>query len=308
MKQICLGYKRKCSSVYCSAHPKRHTSSGRCSSDDDDDNNSLTTSMPTSSLTQSHKECHSTRHIIKKEINDTDSELTYVERARSENSVCLNKDDQPVTLASVDSEDEDELRDLLLSAGLAKWASFNVSVLKKLDSVISNQNAQMITLKKIADATRGMEEDDLVEDIIPAPIDSVEELNRFNSKLGDPKFNKKLIYVLSAIGGSNCQDTVHRIMKALGTNNLWGQYSLKGMKGKLPLQDLPVCKVVIKGAISGMLKYAPRRQGGYKFQQQLKTEVSALSIGVPFESSSEEDRIKPLSMIDCFKRSPGSED
>ena len=137
MKQICLGYKRKCSSVYCSAHPKRHTSSGRCSSDDDDDNNSLTTSMPTSSLTQSHKECHSTRHIIKKEINDTDSELTYVERARSENSVCLNKDDQPVTLASVDSEDEDELRDLLLSAGLAKWASrFHIGN-NALDSLIS---------------------------------------------------------------------------------------------------------------------------------------------------------------------------
>ena len=77
------------------------------------------------------------------------------------------------------------------------FVGFNVSVLKKLDSVISNQNAQMITLKKIADATRGMEEDDLVEDIIPSPIDSVEELNRFNSKLGDPKFNKKLVIFFS---------------------------------------------------------------------------------------------------------------
>lgn len=34
-------------------------------------------------------------------------------------------------------------------------------------------------------------------------------------------------------------------MRKLATNNVWSKYSMKGRKGKLPLKDLPVCRLIL---------------------------------------------------------------
>lgn len=50
---------------------------------------------------------------------------------------------------------------------------------------------------------------------------------------------------LSALGGYSSGDTIRRMLKTLGTNALWSKYSLKGKKGKIAVQPLPVCGVMI---------------------------------------------------------------
>uniref|UniRef100_A0A0P4WA64 DUF4806 domain-containing protein n=1 Tax=Scylla olivacea TaxID=85551 RepID=A0A0P4WA64_SCYOL len=86
---------------------------------------------------------------------------------------------------------------------------------------------------------------DDVEDVLPAPVCSLEELDDLCTKLVDETLKRKLTLYLSSLGGHNLGDTVHRIFKRLGSNGVWSQYSLKRRKGKLAFTDLPICKVVI---------------------------------------------------------------
>ena len=42
-------------------------------------------------------------------------------------------------------------------------------------------------------ATRGADENDMLEDVIPRAIDSVEEVNKLSSRLDDEEFMKKVV-------------------------------------------------------------------------------------------------------------------
>ena len=55
---------------------------------------------------------------------------------------------------------------------------------------------------------------------------------------------------LISLGGRNVGDTVRRMLRKIGTNFLWGGYSLKGKKGKIAFIDLPVARVIISKPIS----------------------------------------------------------
>ena len=45
--------------------------------------------------------------------------------------------------------------------------------------------------------------------------------------------------------GGTVGESCRRMMRAVGTNRLWSLYSLKGKKGKQPLEGLSICRVVI---------------------------------------------------------------
>ncbi|KAK3868237.1 hypothetical protein Pcinc_003932 [Petrolisthes cinctipes] len=121
-----------------------------------------------------------------------------------------------------------------------------------------------------------------VEDVLPAPVSSLEELADLCTKVADKTFKKKLTQYLSALGGHSLGNTVRRIFRQLGTNSVWSYYSLKGKKGKKAFADIPLCSVVIKACltsytkakmsevedeISEALKHAPKRKGGSKYKE-----------------------------------------
>ena len=50
---------------------------------------------------------------------------------------------------------------------------------------------------------------------------------------------------LSSLGGDGCNATLRKITEKLGTQTLWQQYSVKGRKGKLALNGLPIYLVIL---------------------------------------------------------------
>ncbi|KAL3865045.1 hypothetical protein ACJMK2_006678, partial [Sinanodonta woodiana] len=108
---------------------------------------------------------------------------------------------------------------------------FQLSVLRKLDTVIENQQEQL---------------NEYSDEIIASPIDSVEELEGFCCKLKEnPELIKKMIFYLSSLGGSHLKDSGRRMMNRLGTKRLWSLYGFKGRKGKKAFQDILLCRVLI---------------------------------------------------------------
>ena len=53
------------------------------------------------------------------------------------------------------------------------------------------------------------------------------------------------VLFLTSQGGHDSGDCLRRIMKRIGTNHLWSQYSLRGQKQKRSFQQHPICKIAI---------------------------------------------------------------
>ena len=70
---------------------------------------------------------------------------------------------------------------------------FQRCVLTKLDLIIEKQDEGLSMLRMLLGATRGADENDMLEDVIPKAIDSVEELNKLSSRLDDEEFMKKVV-------------------------------------------------------------------------------------------------------------------
>nr|XP_061825079.1 uncharacterized protein LOC133611918 [Nerophis lumbriciformis] len=152
---------------------------------------------------------------------------------------------------------------------------FNIN----LQTILSNQDEILRLLRVISAKSTGGEPVD-VRDLIPEKLTTVDQLNLLCEKLqADEDFRRKLIKALSAIGGANLVDGVRAIVKNIGQNKLWENYSLTGRKGKLPLKDLSICRVIVKACqmtfnsvktqevydeLTEVLKYAPHRRGGSK--------------------------------------------
>ncbi|KAK2182773.1 hypothetical protein NP493_336g00020 [Ridgeia piscesae] len=85
-----------------------------------------------------------------------------------------------------------------------------------------------------------------LDEVLPASTH--EELGRLCERLADQTFKKQLKCYLISLGGRNVGDTVRRMLRKIGTNFLWGGYSLKGKKGKIAFIDLPVARVIITTA------------------------------------------------------------
>ncbi|XP_014680217.1 PREDICTED: uncharacterized protein LOC106820189 [Priapulus caudatus] len=156
--------------------------------------------------------------------------------------------------------------------------NFQMSMLMRLEEVIENQKDMMRMLRVLASASRGVGNPDLQEDVLASQLDSVAEVATLEEKLRDGDFRKKMVNYLTSLCGHSCGDSVRRILRKLGSNNLWSHYSLKGRKGKLPLNILLLCKVMIKACIRAhkarefeveeciakTLKHAPHKPGGAK--------------------------------------------
>ncbi|XP_046864389.1 uncharacterized protein LOC124458416 [Xenia sp. Carnegie-2017] len=129
---------------------------------------------------------------------------------------------------------------------------FQRSVLTKLETLIDKQEEALSILRALLSATKGVDEHEILEDVLPNPLDSVEELEDLFSSLDEEKSRRKLLQFLVALCANTFANSVRRIMTKLGTNNLWSQYSLKGTKSKRTFQHLALCKVITKACVKAI--------------------------------------------------------
>ena len=54
------------------------------------------------------------------------------------------------------------------------------------------------------------------------------------------------VLFLAAFGGCTCLETVRAILKKVASNQVLAQYSLRGKKGKKPLQEHLMYRVVLR--------------------------------------------------------------
>jgi hypothetical protein len=70
---------------------------------------------------------------------------------------------------------------------------FQRSVLTKLETLIEKHDETLAILRVLLSATRGVNENEMLEDILPSPLDSVQDLQELCSRLDDEEFRKKIV-------------------------------------------------------------------------------------------------------------------
>ena len=70
---------------------------------------------------------------------------------------------------------------------------FQRSVLTKLDTLIDKHEEALSILRVLLNATKGVNEEEVLEDVIPNAIDDVETLEELCSRLHDDSYRKKLV-------------------------------------------------------------------------------------------------------------------
>ena len=70
---------------------------------------------------------------------------------------------------------------------------FQRSVLTKLETLIEKHDETLAILRVLLSATRGVNENVMLEDILPSPLDSTEDLQELCSRLNDEEFRKKMV-------------------------------------------------------------------------------------------------------------------
>ena len=71
---------------------------------------------------------------------------------------------------------------------------FQRSVLTKLGTLIEKRDETLAILRVLLlNATRGVNENEMLEDILPSPLDSTEDLQELCSRLNDEEFRKKMV-------------------------------------------------------------------------------------------------------------------
>ncbi|MEQ2267935.1 hypothetical protein XENORESO_012655 [Xenotaenia resolanae] len=116
------------------------------------------------------------------------------------------------------------------------------------------------------------------------PISSavhVEDLEREEERLCNPKAFEALVLQIARIGGKNNKDCVHKVLDRLFTNALMAKFNMKGKgnQGKRSLEKTKVYGAIKDGIMTGdeaatediirihaaeHLKHAPQRSGGHK--------------------------------------------
>ncbi|XP_063438741.1 uncharacterized protein LOC134719705 isoform X2 [Mytilus trossulus] len=156
-------------------------------------------------------------------------------------------------------------------------SSFERIVLSTLKHVVKNQENIQAELALIS----GAAEDDEIEDLLPSPVNSLEDFIQWGIKLEEKQCRKKLASFLIAFGGATCLETVRNILKKTVTNNVLSLYSLRGKKGKKVFQDHNLYRVLIRACLKlhkckrqeiedciiEVLKHAPHMPGGPKYKK-----------------------------------------
>lgn len=66
-------------------------------------------------------------------------------------------------------------------------------MLTKLETLIEKHDETLAILRVLLSATRGVNENEVLEDILPSPLNSVEDLQGLCSRLDDEEFRKKMV-------------------------------------------------------------------------------------------------------------------
>ncbi|XP_046855916.1 uncharacterized protein LOC124449018 [Xenia sp. Carnegie-2017] len=70
---------------------------------------------------------------------------------------------------------------------------FQRSLLTKLETLIDKQEEASSILRVLLRAKKGVDEDEILEDVVPNPLDSVEELEDLSSSLDEEKSRRKFL-------------------------------------------------------------------------------------------------------------------
>ena len=66
----------------------------------------------------------------------------------------------------------------------------------KLDTIIQNQNEQLTLIRQLASATRGVSGKDVVDDVLPDPLNGSADLTMFTQQLQEKAARDKFVSVL----------------------------------------------------------------------------------------------------------------
>ncbi|MEQ2191829.1 hypothetical protein XENOCAPTIV_003111 [Xenoophorus captivus] len=110
---------------------------------------------------------------------------------------------------------------------------------------------------------------------------TIEDLEREEERLCNPKAFEALVLQIARIGGKNTKDCVHKVLDRLFTNALMAKFNMKGKgkQGKRSLEKTKIYGVIKDGIMTGdeaatediirihaaeHLKHALQRSGGHK--------------------------------------------
>ncbi|XP_078340363.1 uncharacterized protein LOC144627355 isoform X1 [Crassostrea virginica] len=156
-------------------------------------------------------------------------------------------------------------------------------IVQKLNALEGDVRAIKTAITQIA-ATGGVGgiNSAIAEDLIPNPLNTMNEMKEIIEKMKDETYKKKLVQYFMSQGGYSPSNCIRRMMRKLGTNALWAKFSLKGQKGKESFSDHPVCRIIMKSCVRvfpstkvaemeeiliDFLKQAPHKPGGPKYKK-----------------------------------------
>ncbi|KAG1696613.1 hypothetical protein GQR58_006258 [Nymphon striatum] len=164
-------------------------------------------------------------------------------------------------------------------ANLEPLNSFQTEVLTRMKVLEDNQKEVLNILKNMVGPPTRFED---IDDLLPEPIDTKEQLVELSHLLNDSNFKNLMINYLALLGGTDIGNSIRRILQKLGTNRLWSLYSLKGKRGKESLMDLrSVFQVIFRACtrnhastklsevelhVAEALKHAPKKKGGTHYK------------------------------------------
>ncbi|XP_078490917.1 uncharacterized protein LOC144747036 [Ciona intestinalis] len=161
-----------------------------------------------------------------------------------------------------------------------------------------SQRLENLTKKKST-----VEEDSDPITLFKTPMEEVAEVECLEEELQQTEKYKALFRYFRKLQGNRVGDTVRRILRNCGTNQLWS-YSFKGRKGKLPFCILRINKAIshaclklhsaarvkdVEFELSEALKHAPHKRGGTKYKTNSSAIQSSSSDTFPLISSDSDD-------------------
>ncbi|CAM4652748.1 unnamed protein product [Leuciscus chuanchicus] len=150
---------------------------------------------------------------------------------------------------------------------------------------------------------------------------TVEELLSLKDKLKGETFRNRVTHHSSLVGGPNPGENPRWVMRAVASYSVWKEFSLKGKKGKRPLLNLTIMKVIkktvmmsnpriqqekVEDIVADTLKHAPARCQNHVIYTGTSTSASTEEENEPAKhisntststSASTEEEIEPAKHV-----------
>nr|XP_054759088.1 uncharacterized protein LOC129265124 [Lytechinus pictus] len=128
--------------------------------------------------------------------------------------------------------------------------NFQQQVLQKLQKL---EEVQAQILDRLADLAKSSPASWVgpadMQEPLSEPLKSIQEFDMLETKLAESEFKKRMINYLSLVGGVNIAQTSRRMMKKLGSNNLWSNFNVFGRKGKRGLKSTRFYPVIVRACV-----------------------------------------------------------